>query len=99
MSHVQIYSICVIPDLNELRESIIKFSMELKHMSHLRIFTEFGKIMNYLSYENIFNNSQRYASELLNCLRYICKLVAHRRDIIEGYGEHDITWILLYKFP
>jgi hypothetical protein len=81
-----------------LQEKIVKLSNEITNIDHSVLLIMFDEIMNELSYESIFTDSSKPTVQRLNCLRYICKMIVHTRDIIEGKGERDVTWILLYKF-
>ena len=85
---------------DDFKEQILQLSFELiRTTSHNKIEEQFRKILDNIGSLNIFVNSADTTLEPSSKLYYlnlICRLIIHTRDYLQGKGEQDLSYLLLY---
>jgi len=100
LNHISLHkknSINVTITDEDLKESMVQLSFQLVRKADINenFREKFREILQEV--KGIGDDSTNTSTSTINWTTILCKLIAHTRDIIDGKGEYNLSYMLIYE--
>ena len=82
---------------NHIKEQILQLNFQMVSVKGIQLSALYDKFKNILyELKNNYDNDKKESSDILCYLITLFKMIGYTRDIIDGKGEYQLTYMMIY---